>query len=381
MPSHESAPSPSSTDSRLDGLRDTIDAVDAELLALLNRRAAASLEVGRLKAETGAPVFRPGREAALLDRLIAANAGPLRGEHIRGIYREILAASRSLQRPLRIAFLGPEGTFSHMACLEHFSSGVLCLPMNHMADIFEAVENRDCELGVVPLENAVHGTVAQSLDLFARHEVFVQAEWISRIRLSLMSRSSSLAGIRVVYSHAQPLGQCAAWLRLNLPQAGQIPLESTAAAAHLAAREEYSAAVGHPGLAENLGLTVLASGIDDIPDNSTRFFVIGASPLTEQEADKSSLLFVVADKPGSLAEVLNILARAGINLSKLESRPLRGERWKYIFFADLACDITAAANAPTLEAMREYCLRVRVLGAYPAARENSAVAARRGAFK
>jgi chorismate mutase/prephenate dehydratase len=365
----ETASSPQSdTDARLQRLRETIDAIDADLLALLNRRAAASMEVGRLKAETGAPVFRPGREDSLLGRLLAANTGPLLEDHIRGNYREILSASRALQRPLRIAFLGPEGTFSHMACLEHFSAGVTCVPMPHMADIFEAVEKRACELGVVPLENAVHGTVVQSLDLFAEHEVFVQAEWISRIHLSLMSKAASLAGIQVVYSHAQPLGQCAAWLRLNLPHAKQVSLESTAAAAHRAARENDSAAVAHAGLAGSLGLTILASSIDDIPDNSTRFFVIGPSPAAEPGADKSSILFAIADKPGSLASVLHILAEGGINLSKLESRPMRGERWKYLFFADLDCDITAAKNAPVLRAIRDYCLRVRVLGVYPAAR-------------
>ncbi|MDR1359801.1 MAG: prephenate dehydratase [Deltaproteobacteria bacterium] len=346
-------------------LREAIDAIDADLLALLNRRAAASLEVGRLKAETGAPIFRPGREEALLGRLLAANSGPLQEEHIRGIYREILSASRALQRPLRVAFLGPEGTFSHMACLEHFSSGVTCMPVAHLADIFQAVENGACELGVVPLENAVHGTVVQSLDLFAGHEVFVLAERISRIHLSLMARASSLAGIRVVYSHAQPLGQCASWLRLNLPQARQISLESTAAAAHRAAREKDSAAVAHAGLAGSLGLAVLASNIEDIPDNSTRFLVIGPTLVVEPGADKSSLLFAIADKPGSLATVLRILADAGINLSKLESRPMRGERWKYLFFADLDCDITA--KAPALQAMRDCCLRLRVLGVYPAA--------------
>ena len=367
-PRGTASPAPAGKDARLQRLRETIDAVDADLLALLNQRAAASLEVGRLKAETDAPVFRPGREEALLGRLLAANAGPLQEEHIRSIYREILSASRAMQCPLRVAFLGPEGTFSHMACLEHFSAGVTCVPMPHLADIFEAVEKRACELGVVPLENAVHGTVVQSLDLFAAHEVFVQAEWISRIHLSLMSRAASLAGIHAVYSHAQPLGQCAAWLRLNLPHARQVSLESTAAAAHMAAREEDSAAVAHAGLAESLGLTVLASHIDDIPDNSTRFFVIGPSSAVEPGADKSSLLFAVADKPGSLATVLHILAGAGINLSKLESRPMRGGLWKYLFFADLDCDITAGENAPALQAMRACCLRLRVLGVYPAAR-------------
>lgn len=355
-------------------LREHIDAIDAELLALLNKRASVSLDVGKLKARTGAPVFRPQREEAVLRRLASANPGPLRENHLRAVYREIFAASRDLQHTLHVAYLGPEGTFSNMACLEYFGGSSTFEPMPRIADIFEAVERGRCQFGLAPLENSVHGTVGETLDLFAAHDVHVEAEWISRIRLSLLSRETSPGAVRVVYSHPQPLGQCAGWLRQHLPGARFVSLESTAAAAHRAAREKGSAAVCHAGLAARLGLDLLASGIEDIADNRTRFFIIGpgSCAIGPSRADsrvpesggtyKSSLVFALADKPGSLASVLAVLASAGINMSKLESRPLRGERWKYLFFADLDCDITI--NPDVLDALREHCLRIKVLGAY-----------------
>lgn len=343
-------------------IRKGIDETDAQLLELLNRRAMYSLEVGKVKAKTGGPIFLPEREQALMTRLLSANKGPLPENHLRAIYREILSSSRALQRNIRVAYLGPEGTFSNMACLEYFGEGFDYIPMSNFADIFDAVENHQCELAIVPLENSLNGTVVQTLDLFASHEVYVQAEWVSRIRHSLMTTEESLASIRVVYSHPQPLGQCASWLRENLPSAKQVSVESTAAAAHRVANEHGSAAIGHTGLAERLNLNILAHDIEDFADNWTRFFVIGATPSKEKGTEKSSIVFALADKPGSLASVLTTLANAGINISKLESRPLRGERWKYLFFADLDCSIEE--HTETLEAIREYCLRLRVLGSY-----------------
>ena len=351
-------------DGKLRLLRECIDSTDQAILGLLNRRAAYSLEIGGIKGKTDSPIFRPAREEEVMQKILDANKGPLREEHLRAVYREILSASRALQRSQKVAFLGPEGTFSHMACLDYLGHSFAYAPMMHLRDVFEAVENRECMLGVVPLENSLNGSVGKSLDLFAEHEVYVQAEWFSRIRLSLMSTETSRAAVRVIYSHAQPLGQCAAWLREHCPGAKQVSLESTAAAAHRASREPGAASVGHAGLADQLGLNVLASGIEDVQDNWTRFFVISAVPAGESGTDKSSIVFALADKPGSLAEALNILAGAGINMSKLESRPMPGERWKYLFFADLDCDINAPEQARALEALRGHCPRLRILGSY-----------------
>lgn len=359
------------TDDPLHDLRARIDDADRQLLALLNHRARLSLEVGRVKARAGLPVYRPRREEALLQRLADANTGPLRDEHLLAVYREILSASRDLQRTLHVAYLGPEGTFSSVACLEYFGHSIAAEPKPGLDGVFQAVARRECEFGIVPLENSVYGTVGDTLDLFAIHDVHIVAEWTSRIRLSLLSKETSLADVGTVYSHSQPLGQCAAWLRAHVPSASQVSVESTASAAGRASREKGAAAVGHAALAERLDLSILAAGIEDQADNKTRFFVIGPGPYKGEgkSAEKSSIVFALADKPGSLAAALGILAAAGLNMSKLESRPMRGEQWKYLFFADLDSDITASPDV--LRAMREHCLRIRVLGAYAASPELS----------
>ncbi|MDR2124308.1 MAG: prephenate dehydratase [Desulfovibrio sp.] len=363
---------PRSAEDRLERVRADINTTDAQLLALLNRRAALSVAAGKIKAQNDSPIFRPGREEAVLERLAAANKGPLPNDHLRAVYREILSSSRALQRSLRVAFLGPEGTFSHMACLEYFGRGFTGAPMQRMDAVFAAVEKRDCDLGIVPVENSVYGTVAQSFDLFVTHSVHVQAEWFSRIRLCLISRENSLTAVRRVYSHPQPLGQCSGWLKENLPHAEQISMESSVFAAERAAGENGGAAVCRPGMGERLNLNTLASGIEDLPDNLTRFFVIGSAPAGERRTSsaplKSSVLFIIPDKPGSLAAVLQSFFKAGINLSKLESRPMRGESWKYIFFADLDCDINAPLYAGLLETLRRTCLQVRILGSYHSGR-------------
>ncbi len=367
---------PSGEAPSLEDIRREIDAVDSGILDLLSRRAAISLEVGRYKREHGGPVYRPEREELLLEALMDRNPGPLSNTHLRAIYREILAASRSLQQPLRVAFLGPEGTFSHMAAMEYLGSSMDFRAMPRFDDIFKAVENRDSELGIIPLENSLHGTVVQSIDLFAAHDVHIQSEWFSRISHSLMSRERNLADIDTVYSHPQALGQCASWLRANLPQAALVSVDSTAAAAHKVLAEPRAAAVGHGDLAPRLGLAVLARGIEDASDNWTRFVCIGpekspvpaAGKAGEEMAVKSSVLFTLADKPGTLAAVLQRFATAGVNMNKLESRPMLRERWKYIFFCDVSCDLTDPAHGSLLDSLREHCHSFRILGTYPVGR-------------
>lgn len=364
----------------LTALRDTIDAVDADLLRLLNQRAALSLAVGRIKALEDGVIFRPQREREVLDNLLAQNRqsdGPLKPEHIRAVWREIFSASRALQRPQKVAYLGPEGTFSHFAALEYLGSAVECVPRRNLHEVFCAVYQRECELGVVPLENSLQGTVGQSADLFYRFPVAIYAELYAHISHALLATVDSLAEVRRVYSHPQPFAQCAAWLRAHLPEASLIPVESTAAAAHRAAAEPGSAAIGHVRLADMLPLRVLAKGIADAPDNWTRFVVIGPAPTDDAPrqttgADKTSLLFTLPDKPGALAAVLQAFAREGVNMRKLESRTLPqdgGQTWQYVFFADVECDLLDADN-PTLAALRaelgSLCVNFRILGAYPA---------------
>ncbi|WP_045221747.1 prephenate dehydratase [Desulfonatronum thioautotrophicum] len=366
-PAHPSNPSELSPESqaRMAALRREIDAIDQQLLAILNSRAALSLEVGRLKQDQRDIIFKPFREKELLASLTAANPGPLPEEHLRSIYREILSSSRRLQRPQNIVYLGPEGTFSYFAGVEYLGHSAEFQPKPTLYEVFQAVVLREAELGVIPLENSLQGTVGQSLDLFLQFEVHVQAEIYCKISHALLSTARQLADVTKVYSHPQALEQCSTWLRSHLPTARIVPAESTAAAARRVLEEPDSAAIGHVRLGRMLGLTALARRIEDQPDNWTRFLVIGSLPAGAGNQDKTSLLFTLPDKPGALAAVLNLLAREGINMKKLESRPFRGEKWKYVFFVDLECDVSRQEYQQVLNDLRDNCHTLRILGSYP----------------
>jgi len=363
---------------RLHALRNEIDAADRELLRLLNERALLSLEVGRVKAqmsETGRPdcIFNPQRERQVLDNLASWNTGALPQRHIENIWREIFSASRALQRPLRVAYLGPEGTFSHHAALEFLGASLDFTPQANLPDIFRAVHEYRCDLGIAPLENSLQGSVGQVLDLFLEYELDIQAELYYRINHSLLSRERSPADVHTIYSHSQPLAQCGAWLRANVPQARLVPLESTTAAARRAAQEPATAAIAHRSLADSLHLHMLSTQIQDAPNNWTRFAIISRLPglPTNQEESAgedaiSSLLFTLPDKAGALAAVLNVLAQAGLNMRKLESRPLRTGNWKYVFFADLECNLRSPQLVPVLDQVNGLCTHFRILGVYQA---------------
>jgi len=366
MTSDMNDPADPARDLPLDGVREAIDQVDQDLLNLLNRRAELSIEVGRLKAGSDDPVFKPFREKEVLEKLSRLNPGPMPEEHLRAIYREIMSSSRRLQRTQKVAYLGPEGTFSYFAAVSYLGKSADFEPRRTIDEVFEAVSLRDAELGVIPLENSLQGTVGQSLDLFMRHEVFIQAELYCKISHSLLSKGTDISRIEEVYSHPQPLAQCGAWLKAHLPMARIVPTDSTAAAARRVLYNPKAAAIGHVKLSEMLGLTVLASRIEDLPDNWTRFLVIGPSETKSGNRDKTSVLFTLPDKPGALSAVLNKLAGEGINLTKLESRPLRGEKWKYVFFADLQCDLGREEFGNMLGELRNELHSLRILGSYPA---------------
>ncbi|MDR2819196.1 MAG: prephenate dehydratase [Desulfovibrio sp.] len=365
------------TKNRLAALRKEIDALDQSLLALLNRRAAISCEVGRIKADAPGIIFKPGREREVLDNLVEKNPGPLPEDHLRAVWREIFSSSRALQRPQHVAYLGPEGTFSYFAGVEYLGHAASFHPCADIAQIFEEISSGRCELGVVPLENSLQGTVGASFDLFLNHDVFIQAELFSPISHCLLSNARSLASIRTVYSHPQPLAQCGGWLRAHLPNAGFVPVESTAAAAHRAAGQAEAAAIGHGKLADMAGLAVLARRIEDASDNWTRFVIIGqagksgasggagAAPDVQDGAEKTSLLFTLPDKAGALSSVLALLAENAINMRKLESRPLRGQCWRYVFFADVESNLQAPQYAALCDRLREVCTSFRILGSYP----------------
>jgi len=357
---------PGSLEEALLELRHGIDAVDDAILDLLNRRAALSLEVGRRKDGRDSAIFKPFREQEVLARLTARNPGPLPAGHLLAIYREVLSSSRRLQRPERVAYLGPEGTFSHFAAMAALGHSPDFLPQATIGDVFAAVAGKQADLGIVPLENSLQGTVGQSLDNFQRHAVFIQAEISCRVSHALLSTAANLEAVDTVYSHPQPLAQCAAWLKTHLPKARVIPTDSTAAAAARLAKEPNAASIGHMRLAAMHNLNVLASSIEDLPDNWTRFFIIGPEDTKQQTRDKTSLLFTVPNRPGALSHVLSHLAGEGINLTKLESRPIRGEKWQYVFFADLQCDITREEYKKLLTTLKEQTHSLRILGCYPA---------------
>ncbi len=363
---------------RLAEIRARIEEVDSRLLPLLNERAALSLEVGRIKAHDPGIIFKPLREREVLDNLARQNTGPLPDTHLRAIWSEILSSSRALQRPQHVAYLGPEGTFSYFAGVEYLGHSAIFHPCNDLAQVFEEVAGGQCELGVVPLENSLQGTVGVSFDLFLSHDVHIQAELFSRISHCLLSNAGSLAEVRTVYSHPQPLAQCGGWLRAHLPNAALVPVESTAAAARRAQGEAGAAAIGNGRLADLAGLAILARRIEDQAGNWTRFVIIGPQAARAQlggamrspvpghtGADKTSLLFTLPDKSGTLSAVLDLLARHQINMRKLESRPLRGQCWKYVFFADVESDLEAPQYAELLQKLHETCTSFRILGCYP----------------
>ncbi|MFP4315484.1 MAG: prephenate dehydratase [Desulfovibrionales bacterium] len=351
---------------RLQQIRQEIDSVDAELLNLLNRRAALSIEVGRIKSGRDEDVFKPFREKEVLGSLVTTNPGPLPEDHLRSIYREILSSSRSLQHPQKVVYLGPEGTFSFFAGVEFLGHTADFLPCNTLREVFQAVASREAELGVIPLENSLQGSVGQSLDMFLQYEVYIQAEIFCKISHCLLSSASSPAEVKTVFSHPQALEQCSGWIASNLPEATVVPAESTAAAARSVADQPGTAAIGHCRLGEMFGLNILSRRIEDLPDNWTRFLIIGASPQVGGNQDKTSLLFTLPDKSGALVGVLQLLARQGINMKKLESRPLRSEKWKYVFFVDVECDLTREGYQEVLRELTQNCHSMRILGSYPA---------------
>jgi chorismate mutase/prephenate dehydratase len=346
-------------------LRVRIDDLDREIVDLLNQRAQVSLGVGRYKAANNEPIYMPFREQEVLNKIADSSPGPLPDKHLRTIYREIMSSSRHLQRPERVVYLGPEGTFSYFAAIDHMGSAAALTPKNNFEEIFRAVAEEGAELGVIPLENSIEGTVGQVVDLFMKYQVYIQAEVFSRISHSLISNADRMEDVEVVYSHPQPLGQCREWLQSNMRDIPTIPTESTAEAAEIVAGKKAAAVVGHIKLADMHGMNVLAQNIEDLPDNWTRFLIIGASPSREDRRDKTSILFTLPDKPGALARVLTTMAHQGINMSKLESRPFKGEKWKYVFFADLACDLASEKYEDVLQDIREQCHTLRVLGTYP----------------
>ena len=351
----------------IERLRSEIDAVDDELLELINRRAEIARHIGGVK--KGAPAYRPEREAEILRRLAQANPGPLAAERVTGVFREVISACRGLEEAVRVTYLGPEGTFSEQAVRQHFGSAVDALPASTVDEAFRRCEARAAQFTVVPVENSTEGVVGRTLDLLLTTPLRICAEIELRVQQNLLARAGDLKAIKRVYSHAQSLGQCGAWLAQNLPGAERIPVTSNAEAAQRAANEPGTAAIAGEAAAERYSLTVLARSIEDAPNNTTRFLVLGEIDVAPTGKDRTSLVMSAENKPGAVHALLTPLAQNRVSMTRIESRPARSRSalWEYFFFIDVEGHQKDAPVAQALAELRTRAPFLKVLGSYPVA--------------
>ncbi len=350
---------------KISSLRKKIEAVDDEILRLLNHRAQIVQEVGKVKSKINMDYYSPNREEEILRRLESQNSGPFPRWGVSSVFREVISASRSLEGELTVAFFGPPATFSHMACIQHFGSSIRMLPENTIQDVFEAVERGKADYGVVPIENSTEGPVSLTLDMFIKSEAKIGAEIMTKISHDLLSRSGNAGEVQKIYSHPQALGQCREWLRKNFPHVSLEEAGSTAKAAQLAVEDPKTAGIASSLAAHLYGLKVVASQIEDNLNNYTRFLVLGRQGAQRTGRDKTSVLFVVSHAPGTLFRVLQVFYEKGINLTKIESRPNKGKPWEYIFFIDFEGHATDPHVAQALHEVKGHVLFVNLLGSYP----------------
>ena len=346
-------------------LRQKIDAIDTRIVALINERLGVSTAVGELKREYGSKVLDRSRELLIMERICDLNSGPVDNTVLQNIFSVIMAASRELQKPQTIAYLGPEATHSHMAALNHFRHSGRFMPYRNISEIFAEVERGGCHYGVVPVENSIEGAVNHTLDLLFESDVKITAEHYQTISHDLLSASQSLEEVRVVYSHPQPFAQCRSWLQRNLPEAVLEECSSTAQAAAKAAETPNSAAIASSRAAQVYGLKTLEARIEDSSRNETRFLVLGNEDQAPTGDDKTSVMFVTAHTPGALFSTLEPVADVGLNMVKLESRPTKRENWSYFFIMDVEGHREDARVKRALANMKESCLFLKVLGSYP----------------
>ena len=358
-------------DSALLALRTKIDALDEQIQELISQRARYAKEIGVLKGLTStADFYRPEREAQVLRRVVERNKGPLRNEEMVRLYRELMSACLAQEEPLKVAYLGPEGTFTQSAVLKHFGHSVHALSVTTIDEVFHEVEAGTADFGVAPIENSSEGTVnIHTLDMFLTSPLKVCGEIELRIHQNLMGRMNDVKHVKRVCSHPQSLGQCKAWLAENLPEAEQIPVASNAEAARRARDEDGTAALAGDAAAKVYGLKILFSAVEDREDNSTRFVVVGRKLFPPSGSDKTSILVSASGTqgPGVLLHLLGPLARHGVNMTRIESRPSRKRKWDYVFFVDLDGHAENPALSKALAEIKEEASLFKGLGAYPKA--------------
>ena len=352
----------------IEKLRREIDRLDDELARLLNERARLAQQVGALK--NGAPAYRPEREAEILRRVSERSAGPLSAARLAGVFREVISACRALEEPICVTYLGPEGTFSEQAVRKHFGSGVDALACSSVDEAFRRCESGAAQFTVVPVENSTEGAVGRTLDLLLATPLVICGEVELRVQQNLLSRGE-LKAVRRVYSHAQSLAQCNGWLAQNLPGVERVPVASNAEAAQRASREEGAAAIAGEAAAERYGLAMLARGIEDAANNTTRFLVLGNVMAAPTGRDRTSLVLSAENKPGAVHALLTPLARHRVSMTRIESRPSRlGTRsglWEYVFFIDVEGHQRDAALAQALAELQDEAPFLKILGSYPVA--------------
>ncbi len=337
-------------------------------MEFLNQRASLVVEVGRLKAGEKRDFHVPSREREIYERLISHNPGPFPNEALKSVFREIISASLALEAPMKVAFFGPKATFTHQAAQQQFGLSAELVPQKSIPAVFEEVEKGLAQYGVVPVENSTEGMVSHTLDMFMESELKINAEVMLEIHHYLLSRTGRMDDIKKVCSHPQPIAQCRNWLADNLPNVPVVDVASTAVAAQIVAEDYTAAAIASELAASMYDLKIVRERIEDQVNNFTRFLVIGKKLADKSGDDKTSLMFSVKDEVGILYRMLEPFYKRGINLSKIESRPLKKKAWEYIFFLDLVGHISDPEVAEAVQELKGCCQFVKVLGSYPRAK-------------
>jgi len=353
----------------LKAIREAIDALDEQIQELITKRAELARRIAEIKlaADPETAFYRPEREVEVLRRVKARNRGPLGGEEMARLFREIMSACLALEQPLNIAFLGPEGTFTQAAALKHFGHSVRTQPFGAIPDVFREVESGSCQYGVVPVENSSEGVISHTLDMFLSSPLSICGEVTLRINHNLVSTADDVDAVRIVYSHSQSLAQCRGWLDRHLPRAERVAVGSNAEAARLVRDRPEAAAIAGETAAELYGLRMLARNIEDEPGNTTRFLVIGRQAVAASGNDKTSLLLSTKNEAGGLHRLLSPLAEHGVSMTRIESRPSRRGIWDYVFFVDIEGHQDDPPVARALADLERAAGMYKVLGSYPRA--------------
>ena len=356
------------TESRLDQLRKRIDVLDEQIQTLLNERARCAQQVAEAKRaeDAGTTVFyRPEREAEVLRRVRERNAGPLSGDEMTRLFREIMSACLALEQPLMVAYLGPEGTYTQEAALKHFGHSIQLRSLSAIDEIFREVEAGSADFGVVPVENSSEGAINHTLDMFIRSPLKICGDVELRIHHQLIGNADGLDAVKSVHAHQQSLAQCREWLDANLPGVERIAVSSNAEAAAQAGKDNTIAAIASEAAAQTYGLETLAANIEDDPNNTTRFLIIGDHPVGRSGKDKTSLMVMLHNKAGALYSLLEPVSRHGVSMTKIESRPSRQSKWDYVFFVDVDGHCEDENVAAALAELESRASMLKVLGSYP----------------